>query len=160
MLATVLFTDIVGSSERAAELGDAAWRRLRETHDELLRTHVESFGGQVIDTSGDGALVTFTGPARAIYCACGIRDAAASLGLRIRAGLHTGEIELMNEGISGLAVHIGARVVALADADEVLVSGAVPPLVVGSAIRFMPRGTYKLKGIPSEWTVFCVEEGA
>lgn len=160
VLATVLFTDIVGSSERAAELGDAAWRRLRETHDELLRTHVESFGGQVIDTSGDGALVTFTGPARAIYCACGIRDAAASLGLRIRAGLHTGEIELMNEGISGLAVHIGARVVALADADEVLVSGAVPPLVVGSAIRFMPRGTYKLKGIPSEWTVFCVEEGA
>jgi class 3 adenylate cyclase/pimeloyl-ACP methyl ester carboxylesterase len=160
VLATILFTDIVRSTERAAVLGDAAWRGLLEAHDELLRAHVESFGGQVVDTSGDGVLATFTGPARAIYCACGIRDAVASLGLSIRAGLHTGEIELRKEGISGLAVHIGARVAALAEADEVLVSGVVPPLVVGSAIRFTPRGTYKLKGIPNDWTVFGVKEGA
>jgi class 3 adenylate cyclase/pimeloyl-ACP methyl ester carboxylesterase len=160
VLATILFTDIVGSSERAATLGDSAWKGLREEHDELLRAHIESFGGTLIETAGDGALATFTGPARAIYCACGIRDAAASLGLSIRAGLHTGEIELMNGGVSGMAVHIGARVAALAHGDEVLVSSAVPPLVAGSAIRFTPRGTHKLKGIPDEWLVFSVEEGA
>src|SRR5438105_732692 len=159
-LATILFTDIVGSTERAASLGDAAWRGVREAHDELLRSHIESFGGQLIETAGDGALATFNGPARAIYCACGIRDAAASLGVSIRAGLHTGEIELMNEGISGLAVHIGARVAALADADEVLVSAAVPPLVAGSAIRFTPRGNYELKGVPGDWAVYGVEGGA
>jgi class 3 adenylate cyclase/pimeloyl-ACP methyl ester carboxylesterase len=160
ILATVLFTDVLGSSERVATLGDAAWKGLREAHDELLRVHIESFGGQLIETAGDGALATFAGPARAIYCACGIRDAAASIGLKIRAGLHTGEIELMNGGISGLAVHIGARVAALADGDEVLVSASIPPLVAGSAIRFTPRGMHKLKGIPDEWAVFSVEEGA
>ena len=160
VLATILFTDIVGSTERAATLGDAAWKVLREAHDELLRAHIESFGGQLIETTGDGALATFNGPARAIYCACGIRDAAASLGLSIRAGLHTGEIELMNDGISGLAVHIGARVAALADADEVLVSAAVPPLVVGSSIRFTPHGIHKMKGVPEQWAVYSVDEGA
>jgi class 3 adenylate cyclase/pimeloyl-ACP methyl ester carboxylesterase len=160
VLATILFTDIVGSTERAATLGDAAWKVLREAHDELLRSHIESFGGRLIDTAGDGALATFDGPARAIYCACGIRDAAASLGLSIRAGLHTGEIELMNDGIGGLAVHIGARVAALAEADEVLVSAAVPPLVAGSAIRFTPRGIHELKGIPDQWVVYGVQEGA
>jgi class 3 adenylate cyclase/pimeloyl-ACP methyl ester carboxylesterase len=160
VLATILFTDIVGSTERAAALGDAAWRVLREAHDELLRSHIESFGGQLIETTGDGALATFNGPARAIYCACGIRDAAASLGLRIRAGLHTGEIELMNDGIGGLAVHIGARIAALAEADEVIVSAAVPPLVAGSSIRFTPRGTHELKGVPDQWAVYSVEEGA
>jgi class 3 adenylate cyclase/pimeloyl-ACP methyl ester carboxylesterase len=160
VLATILFTDIVGSSERAATVGDATWKSLRDAHHELLRSHIQGFGGDLIETSGDGALATFTGPARAIYCACGIRDAAVSLGLSIRAGLHTGEIELMNEGIGGVAVHIGARVVALASADEVLVSAAVPPLVAGSGIRFTPRGTYTLKGIPGEWAVFIVAEGA
>ncbi|MFY9579046.1 MAG: adenylate/guanylate cyclase domain-containing protein [Gaiellaceae bacterium] len=160
VLATILFTDIVGSTERAATLGDAAWKLVREAHDELLRSHIESFGGQLIETSGDGALATFNGPARAIYCACGIRDAAESLGLSIRAGLHTGEIELMNAGIGGLAVHIGARVAALAEADEVLVSASVPPLVAGSAIRFTPRGIHQLKGVPDQWAVYSVEEGA
>jgi class 3 adenylate cyclase len=160
VLATILFTDIVGSSERATTLGDAAWKGLLEAHDELIRSHIESFGGRLVDTTGDGALATFDGPARAIYCACGIRDAAASLGLSIRAGLHTGEIEIMNDRIGGLAVHIGARVAALADADEVLVSAAVPPLVAGSAIRFTPRGTHELKGIPDQWAVYGVEEGA
>jgi class 3 adenylate cyclase/pimeloyl-ACP methyl ester carboxylesterase len=160
VLATILFTDIVGSTERAATVGDAAWKVVREAHDDLLRSHIESFGGRLVETAGDGALATFDGPARAIYCACGIRDAAATLGLSIRAGLHTGEIELMTGGIGGLAVHIGARVAALADADEVLVSASVPPLVAGSAIRFTPRGMHKLKGVPDRWAVFGVEEGA
>ena len=160
VLATILFTDIVGSTERAATLGDAAWTVLREAHDELLRSHIESFGGRLIETAGDGALATFNGPARAIYCACGIRDAAASLGLSIRAGLHTGEIELMGDKIGGLAVHIGARVAALAGADEVFVSAAVPSLVAGSAIRFTPRGIHELKGVPDNWAVYSVEEGA
>jgi class 3 adenylate cyclase/pimeloyl-ACP methyl ester carboxylesterase len=160
VLATILFTDIVGSSERAATLGDAAWKGLRDAYHDLVRSHIQGFGGQLIETAGDGALATFDGPARAIYCACGIRDAAASLGLSIRAGLHTGEIELMKEGIGGVAVHIGARVAALADADEVLVSAAVPPLVAGSGIRFEPRGAHELKGIPGEWSILAVEEGA
>ncbi len=160
VLATILFTDIVGSTERAATLGDAAWKAVSEAHDALLRSHIESFGGELVEMTGDGVLATFNGPARAIYCACGIRDAAASLGLSIRAGLHTGEIELMNDGIGGLAVHIGARVAALADADEVLVSAAVPPLVAGSAIGFTPRGTHELKGVPDQWAVYSVSEGA
>ena len=160
VLATVLFTDIVGSTERVAALGDAAWKTVREAHDALLRSHVESFGGKLIEFTGDGVLATFDGPARAIYCACGIRDAADTLGLAIRAGLHTGEIELLPDGIGGLAVHIGARVAALAGADEVMVSAAVPPLVAGSAIRFTPRGTHRLKGVPDEWDVYSVEEGA
>ena len=159
VLATILFTDIVGSTEQAAALGDAAWKRVREAHDELIRSHVESFGGRLVETAGDGALATFDGPARAIYCACGIRDAAASLGVSIRAGLHTGEIELVGEGIGGLAVHIGARVAALADANEVLVSAAVPPLVAGSSIRFAERGTHTLKGVPDPWAVYAVEDG-
>jgi class 3 adenylate cyclase/pimeloyl-ACP methyl ester carboxylesterase len=160
VLATILFTDIVGSTERAAALEDAAWRVVREGHDELVRSHIESFGGLLIDTAGDGALATFNGPARAISCACGIRDAAHSLGLSIRAGLHTGEIELLESGIGGLAVHIGARVAALADADEVLVSAAVPPLVAGSGIRFSPRGSHTLKGVPDQWAIYRVDDGA
>jgi len=158
-LATILFTDIVGSSERAATIGDAAWTGLRNAYHELVRAHIQGFDGKLIETAGDGALATFSGPARAIYCACGIRDAAVGLGLSVRGGLHTGEIEVANEGIAGLAVHIGARVAALADADEVLVSAAVPPLVAGSGIRFTPRGTHKMKGIPGEWDVFGVDEG-
>jgi class 3 adenylate cyclase/pimeloyl-ACP methyl ester carboxylesterase len=158
VLATILFTDIVGSSERVAAMGDATWKGLRDAHHELVRSHIQGYGGQLIETAGDGALATFNGPARAIYCACGIRDAAASLGLSIRAGLHTGEIETMNEGIGGVAVHIGARVAALAQTDEVLVSAAVPPLVAGSGIKFTPRGTHELKGIPGEWGIFGVEE--
>lgn len=154
VLATILFTDIVSSTERAAMLEDAAWRVVREAHDELVRSHIESFGGRLIDMAGDGALAIFDGPARAISCACGIRDAAHSLGLSIRAGVHTGEIELLATGIGGLAVHIGARVAALADPDEVLVSAAVPPLVAGSGIQFTPRGTHALKGVPDPWELF------
>jgi len=160
VLATILFTDIVGSSEQAATLGDAAWKGLLEAYEGLLRSHIESFGGRLVETAGDGALATFDGPARAIYCACGIRDSVAALGLSIRSGLHTGEVELRSEGIGGLAVHIGARVAALAGPDEVLVSASIPPLVVGSAIRFTPRGTHTLKGIPDAWDVYGVAEGA
>ena len=160
VLATVLFTDIVGSTERVATLGDAAWKAVREAHDELVRSHVESFGGKLVEFTGDGVLATFDGPARAIYCACGVRDAADSLGLAIRAGLHTGEIELLTAGVGGLAVHIGARVAALAEANEVLVSAAVPPLVAGSGIRFAPHGTHQLKGVPDRWDVYSVAEGA
>lgn len=160
VLATILFTDIVSSTERAAMLEDAAWRVVREAHDELVRSHIESLGGRLIDMAGDGALAIFDGPARAISCACGIRDAAHSLGLSIRAGVHTGEIELLATGIGGLAVHIGARVAALADPDEVLVSAAVPPLVAGSGIQFTPRGTHALKGVPDRWELYGVKEGA
>ncbi len=160
VLATILFTDIVGSTDRAAMLEDSAWRVVREAHDELLRSHVESFGGRLVDTAGDGALATFDGPARAISCACGIRDAVQSLGLSMRAGLHTGEVELLKTGIGGIAVHIGARVAALADSDEVLVSAAVPPLVAGSGIHFSTRGTHTLKGVPGEWAVYRVDSGA
>jgi class 3 adenylate cyclase len=159
VLATILFTDIVGSTERAAAVGDDIWKGVLEAHDQLLHSHIESFGGRLIETAGDGALATFNGPARAIHCACGIRDATSSLGLSIRAGLHTGEIELMDDRIGGLAVHIGARVAALADANEVLVSGAMPPLVAGSGIQFTPRGTQQLKGVPGEWAVYAVTEG-
>jgi class 3 adenylate cyclase len=145
VLATILFTDIVGSTERAASIGDDTWRRLREAHDELIRSHVVRFGGRFVESAGDGALATFDGPARAIHCACGIRDAAAPLGLNIRAGLHTGEIELMGDRIGGLAVHIGARVGELAGPGEVLVSAAVPPLVAGSTVRVAARGTHDLR---------------
>jgi class 3 adenylate cyclase len=118
----------------------------------------QELGDQV--ETGDGALATFDGPARAIYCACGIRDDAASQGLHIRAGLHTAEIELMNDGIGGLGVHIGAGVAALADEDELLVSSAVPPLVARSTIRFAPRGIHELKGVPDQWAVYSAQDGA
>jgi class 3 adenylate cyclase/pimeloyl-ACP methyl ester carboxylesterase len=160
VLATLLFTDIVGSTEQAASLGDRAWKDVLEAYHELLRAHLESFGGQLIETAGDGALATFTGPARAIYCACGIRDASPSLGLNVRVGLHTGEIELLSNGIGGLAVHIGARVAALAAPNEVLVSAAIPPLVAGSGIHFTPHGTHELKGVPEHWDIFAVGKGA
>jgi class 3 adenylate cyclase len=159
-LATVLFTDIVGSTERAARLGDHAWRELLEAHDELVRGQVEGFRGRLVQTTGDGALATFDGPARAIHCAAGIRDAVKGLDLSVRAGLHTGEIELRGDDVAGLAVHIGARVAALAEADEILVSGSVPPLVAGSGIRFRGRGRHALKGVPDEWDVLSVESGA
>jgi class 3 adenylate cyclase len=139
---------------------DAAWRVVREAHEDLLRSHIASFGGRLVDLAGDGALATFDGPARAISCACGIRDATRSLGVSIRAGLHTGEIELLSNGIGGLAVHIGARVAGLADPDEVLVSATVPPLVAGSGIRFSPRGIHTLKGVPTQWEIYRVEGGA
>ncbi len=156
VLATVLFTDIVGSTERAAELGDRRWKELLDDHHRLVRAELESARGKEVRISGDGFLATFDGPARAIRCACAIRDAVRELGLEIRAGLHTGEIELAQTGVEGIAVHIGARIAALAREGEVLVSSTVKDLVVGSGIDFADRGAHVLKGVPGEWHVHAV----
>lgn len=159
VLSTVLFTDIVGSTERAAAAGDDAWTSTLAAHNALVERHVASYRGQVVNFMGDGVLATFDGPARAIECARSIRDAVQGLGLQIRAGLHTGEIEIVGADVAGIAVHIAARIMALASPDEVLVSASVPPLVLGSGLRFTDRGTHALKGIPDEWPVFAVVEG-
>jgi class 3 adenylate cyclase len=156
VLATVLFTDIVGSTERAAAIGDAAWRELRDAHHAIVRSELDRHRGREVDTAGDGFLATFDGPARALRCAVAIRDAVRALGLEIRAGLHTGEIELDGAGVAGLAVHIGARVAATADPGTVLASGTVRDLVAGSGIEFEDRGTHELKGVPGEWHLFSV----
>ena len=156
VLSTVLFTDIVGSTERAAELGDRRWRDLLDSHDETVRRQLERFRGREVNTVGDGFLATFDGPGRAILCACAIRDAVRALGIEVRAGLHTGEIELRGDDIAGVAVHIGARVAATAGPGEVLVSGAVPPLVAGSGIEFEDRGEHELKGVPGMWRLYAV----
>jgi class 3 adenylate cyclase len=156
VLATVLFTDIVGSTERAAELGDRRWRELLEAHHAAVRGELERFRGREVDTAGDGFLATFDGPARAIRCATAIRGAVERLGLTIRAGLHTGECELHGNNVSGLAVHMGARVAALARPSEVLVSSTVKDLVAGSGIEFDDRGVHELKGIPGDWRLYAV----
>jgi class 3 adenylate cyclase/dienelactone hydrolase len=155
ILATVLFTDIVGSTEKAAKLGDRRWRDLLEEHHRLVRRELERFRGREVDTAGDGFLVTFDGPARAIRCAYAIRDAVCSLGLEIRAGLHTGECEFVGEKLSGIAVHTGARVAGRARPGEVLVSSTVKDLVAGSGIMFTDRGEYDLKGIPGVWRLYA-----
>jgi class 3 adenylate cyclase len=157
ILATVLFTDIVGSTGLAAKLGDARWQVLLDEHHRAARRVLERFGGREVKTTGDGVLVTFDGPARAIRCAIALRDAVRELDLEIRAGLHTGEIEVRSDDISGLAVHIGSRIAALAGTGEVLVSGTVKDLVVGSGITFEDRGLHVLKGVPGEWRVFAAE---
>jgi class 3 adenylate cyclase len=156
VLATVLFTDIVGSTERAVALGDRAWRDLLDRHHTVVRQEIERCRGREIDTSGDGFLAAFDGPARAIRCAKGIRDAVRSLGIEIRAGLHTGECERVDDKIAGIAVHTGARVMAKAGPGEVLVSSTVKDLVAGSGLDFRERGTHTLKGIPGEWRLFEV----
>jgi class 3 adenylate cyclase len=156
VLATVLFTDIVASTERAAELGDRRWRDLLDAHDDVVRRQLDRFRGREVNTVGDGFLATFDGPGRAILCACAIRDAVRAVGLDVRAGLHTGEIELRGNDVAGVAVHIGARVAALAGPGEVLVSGAVPPLVAGSGIEFADRGEHELKGLPATWHLYSV----
>jgi class 3 adenylate cyclase len=156
MLATVMFTDIVGSTERAAALGDRRWRDLVETHDELVRRQLDRHRGRPIKTMGDGFLATFDGPARAIRCASAISSDVGRLGVEIRAGLHTGECEVMNGDVGGMAVNIGARVAALARPSEVLVSGTVKDLVVGSGFAFAERGTHELKGVPGEWRLYSV----
>src|SRR3954447_17266247 len=158
VLATVLFTDIVNSTTRAAELGDAAWRRLLERHDAIAREQVERHRGRFVKSLGDGLLATFDGPSRAINAALAIRDAVSELDLEIRAGLHTGECELLAEDdIGGLAVHIGARISGLAAAGEVLVSSTVRDLIVGSGQPLAERGEHELKGVPGAWRVFAVE---
>ena len=156
VLATVMFTDIVDSTARAAEMGDRRWRDLLAHHDATVRRALERFRGREIKTVGDGFLATFDGPARAIRCAEVIRDDLAGHGIHVRAGLHTGECEVIGDDVGGLAVHIGARVGALAAPGEVLVSSTVRDLVVGSGIEFAERGTKELKGVPGEWRLFAV----
>jgi len=156
MLATVLFTDICGSTERAAELGDRSWRFMLERHDALFRRALERHRGREVKRTGDGFLATFDGPARAIRCAADVADSMGSLGLQVRAGLHTGELEIMDGDLGGLAVHIAARVMDTAGPSEVLVSSTVKDLVVGSGIDFEDRGPHELKGVPGEWRLFAV----
>jgi class 3 adenylate cyclase len=158
VLATVLFTDIVGSTARAAELGDAAWRHLLAEHDGEVRTLLDRFRGHEIKTTGDGFLATFDGPARAVRCALAIRTTLAERGMTIRAGLHTGEIELTEHDVAGIAVHIGARICALAAPGEVLVSSTVKDLVAGSGLTFEARGEQALKGVPGAWAIFATIE--
>jgi class 3 adenylate cyclase len=155
-LATVLFTDIVASSERAVAVGDRRWRELLNVHERTVRRELERHRGRVVKLMGDGVLASFDGPARGIRCACAIRDAMADASLEIRAGLHSGECELLGEDLGGIAVHIGARVGRLADPGEVLVSSTVKDLVAGSPIDFEDRGAHTLKGIPGEWHLYAV----
>ena len=157
MLATVLFTDIVDSTNRAIDLGDRRWLDLLERHNALVRRQLLRFRGREIANTGDGFLAAFDGPARAIRCACAIVDGVHELGLSIRAGLHTGECEVTGGNIAGIAVHTGARVAAKASPDEVLVSSTVRDLVAGSDIEFRERGSHELKGLPGEWRLFAVE---
>jgi class 3 adenylate cyclase len=154
-LATVLFTDIVGSTELASRLGDRAWRQRLERHDALVRRQLGLYRGREVKTMGDGFLATFDGPARAIRCACALRDELEGIGVEVRAGIHTGEVELIGEDVGGMAVNIGARIGALAGAGEVLVSSTVRELVVGSGLEFDDRGVRTLKGAPGEWHLFA-----
>jgi pimeloyl-ACP methyl ester carboxylesterase len=155
VLATVMFTDIVGSTERAAAVGDARWRELLSAHQASVQRELARFRGREVKTLGDGSLATFDGPARAIRCGRSIAEAARSLGLEVRVGLHSGEVELMDGDVGGIAVHIAARVGALAGPGEVLVSSTVKDLVAGSGIRFVDRGAERLRGIPDEWRLFA-----
>ena len=155
VLATVMFTDIVDSTRRAAELGDRCWREMLERHDELTRAEVSRLHGRVVKHTGDGFLATFDGPTRAVRCATRLTQRMPELGIEVRSGLHTGECELRGEDIGGIAVHIGARIGALATAGEVLVSSTVKDLVNGSGIVFNDRGTHVLKGVPGKWKLFA-----
>jgi class 3 adenylate cyclase len=157
VLSTVLFTDIVGSSAKAAALGDRAWSELLKEHHELVRRLIIRFRGRELDTAGDGFFASFDGPARAIRCACAIVEGVKGINLDVRAGLHTGECELVEGKVAGIAVHTGARVASLANPGEVLVSNTVKDLVAGSGITFSARGTTELKGIPGEWHLYAVE---
>jgi pimeloyl-ACP methyl ester carboxylesterase len=157
VLSTVLFTDIVGSTEKVGELGDRRWLELREQHHERVRRQLDRFRGREVDTAGDGFFVTFDGPARAVRAACTIRDSVRELGIELRAGLHTGECELTKEGVGGIAVHTGARVAGAADAGEVLVSSTVRDLVSGSGIEFEDRGEHELKGVGA-WRLYAVTD--
>ncbi len=159
VLTTVLFTDIVGSTERAAQLGDRAWRELLERHHAIVRGQLARFRGQEIDTAGDGFFASFDGPARAIRCACAVRDALRQIGIDVRAGIHTGECEIVAGKIAGIAVNVGARIASLAGPAEVLTSSTVKDLVAGSGIEFEDRGEHELRGIPGAWRVFAITTG-
>jgi len=152
----VLFTDIVGSTERAGRLGDRRWRELLDVHDELARRLVEEFHGRLVQMTGDGVLATFDGPGRAIRCAADLRDELRSIGLQIRAGLHTGEVEQRDDDVGGIAVHIAARIMAAAGPGEILTSRTVRDLVVGSDIALDDRGPQPLKGIEGTWQLFTI----
>jgi class 3 adenylate cyclase len=156
ILTTVVFTDIVGSTARAASLGDQRWRSLLDAHDRAVRDQIRRFRGRVINTTGDGFVASFDGPARAIRCAQAISQAARELGIELRIGLHTGECEVRGDDLGGLAVHIAARVGALASGGEVVVSGTVKDLVAGSGIEFVDRGDHELRGVPGSWRLFAV----
>ncbi len=160
VLATILFTDIARSSETASELGDRGWRELLERHHALVRRELVRFRGRELDTAGDGFFASFDGPARAIRCACAIVDGVGELGLSVRAGLHTGECEVVEGKMAGIAVHTGARVAAQAEPGEVLVSGTVKDLVAGSGLRFVDRGVRELPGVRGEWRLFGVDRAA
>jgi len=156
LLATVLFTDIVDATRRAAEIGDRRWRDVLQAHHTAVRTELGRFRGREIDTAGDGFLASFDGPARTVRAGCSIAESVRRLGIEVRAGVHTGECEVMGDKLGGIAVHIGARVAALAHGSEVLVSSTVKDLVAGSGLRFEDRGTHALKGVPGEWHLFAV----
>jgi class 3 adenylate cyclase len=156
-LATVLFTDIVESTRLASAIGDGAWHEILDAHDAMIRADLERCRGREVKTTGDGFLAIFDGPSRAIECALAIRDHARDLGIEVRAGLHTGEVEARDDDIGGIAVHIGARVAAAAHASEVLVSRTVADLVAGSVIAFVDRGEHEFKGVPGPWKLFAVD---
>jgi class 3 adenylate cyclase len=155
ILTTVLFTDIVGSTAQAASLGDQRWRSLLDAHDKAVREQLRRFRGREVNTTGDGFVTSFDGPARAIRCAHAIVEVTGKLGVQVRVGLHTGECEVRGDNLGGLAVHIAARVGALASPGEIVVSGTVKDLVVGSGIEFSDRGEHELKGVPGEWKLFA-----
>jgi len=156
VLATVLFTDIVDSTAKAATLGDGGWRSIRERHDQIVRAQLARYRGREVKTMGDGFLATFDGPARGVRCAMAIVDTVRSQGIEVRAGLHTGELELDRQDVAGMAVAIGARVGALAGPSQVLVSSTVKDLVVGSGLSFEDAGEHELKGVPGRWRLFSV----
>ena len=159
VLATVLFTDIVGSTQRAGELGDRRWRELLNVHDDLSRRLVEEFGGRLVKTTGDGMLATFEGPGQAIHSTAALREELAGIGIQLRAGLHTGEVELRDDDdVGGIAVHVAARVMAAADPGEILVSRTVRDLVAGSDITVEDRGMHPLKGIEGDWQLLAVAQ--
>ena len=158
MLATVLFSDIVASTERASRLGDRRWRELLNTHDELARRLVEEFGGRLVKTTGDGLLATFDGPGRGIRFAAALRDELGGIGVQLRVGLHTGEVELRDGDVGGIAVHIAARIMAAADPGEIVVSRTVRDLVAGSDRTLADRGTRRLKGVEGDWQLFAVPD--
>jgi DNA-binding NarL/FixJ family response regulator len=158
VLATVMFSDIVSSTERAAEVGDRKWRDLLDRHDALIRRELERHGGREVKTTGDGVLAVFDGPARAIRCAVAIRDELRAEGVEVRVGLHSGEVELRGDDIGGIAVHIGARVAGYAQPGDVIVSSTVRDLVAGSEIRFADRGEHSLKGVPDRWRLYAVTD--
>jgi class 3 adenylate cyclase len=156
VLSTVLFSDIVGSTEQAAAIGDRRWREVLDQHDAVVGREIETYRGRLVKSTGDGVLATFDGPARAISCGCQLRDHLRPLGIEVRVGLHTGEIEIRGGDVGGISVHIGARVAAVAHAGEVLVSRTVTDLVAGSGIEFADRGNHQLRGVPGDWQLFAV----